>query len=73
MPGMDGYEVCRNLKADPNTRSLRIIAMTGYATAENIARIIKEGAEACLAKPLKAQELFSLLGIKKKQQRTSSA
>lgn len=73
MPGMDGYEVCQRLKADPNTKSLRIIAMTGYPSPENIERILKEGAEACLAKPINTDELFNLLGIEKKQQMHAKA
>lgn len=65
MPGMDGYEVCQRLKANPNTKSIRIIALTGYPTVDNIDRIIKEGAEACLAKPVNVEELFGLLGLRK--------
>ena len=62
MPGLDGFGVCRRLKADPHTRAIRIIAMTGYHTPENAQRILAEGAEACLAKPFSAEELFTQLG-----------
>ena len=68
MPGMDGYEVCRRLKTDPNTKSIRIIAMTGYPTNDNIKRILAEGAEDCLSKPMDQEKLFSILGIKKQNQ-----
>ncbi|HGX93876.1 MAG TPA: response regulator, partial [Candidatus Tenderia sp.] len=32
MPGMDGYAVCEQLKADSRTKHIRVIAMTGYYT-----------------------------------------
>lgn len=68
MPGMDGYEVCRRLKSDPKTKTIRIISMTGYPTTDNIDRILVEGAEACLAKPVNVEKLFSLLGVQKQVQ-----
>lgn len=64
MPGLDGFEVCRMLKDDPETKTIRIIAMTGYMTAENIARIRLAGAEGCIPKPFEAPELFKLMGIR---------
>jgi len=51
MPGMDGFEVCQMLKNDIHTKDIRIIAMTGYATDENIQKIMECGAGACLKKP----------------------
>lgn len=62
MPGLDGFAVCRRLKGDPGTRAIRVLAMTGYHTPENAQRILAEGAEACLAKPFTAEELFAHLG-----------
>jgi len=63
MPGLDGFQVCKRLKADPTTKAIRVIAMTGYPTQENINRIIARGAEACLYKPIDKDALLSLLGI----------
>ena len=63
MPGLDGYEVCHRIKEDPRTKSIRIIAMTGYPTEENKEHIMSEGAEVCLAKPLKREQLLDLLGL----------
>jgi excisionase family DNA binding protein len=34
MPGMDGFAVCRSLKADPTTHNIRVLAITGYASVE---------------------------------------
>lgn len=63
MPGVDGFAVCRNLKNDPATRSIRVVAMTGYPTAENIERIMDAGAEVCLQKPIDTQRLLELLRL----------
>jgi len=72
MPGLDGYEVCHRMKDDPRTKSIRIIAMTGYPSDENIQHIMSEGAEICLAKPIVTDKLFELLGLTKDEAITSS-
>jgi len=64
MPGMDGFEVCRLLKSEPSTKAVRVIAMTGYPTPENIEKILDAGAEACLSKPLDETVLLERLGLK---------
>jgi excisionase family DNA binding protein len=61
MDGLDGFQVCRQIKSDPATRHIRIIAMTGYPSPENIEKILAAGAEACLAKPLDEERLLTLL------------
>ena len=63
MPGINGIEVCRRIKADPATRSIRIIAMTGFHVPENVDQVWKAGAEACLAKPIDTEKLMKCLGI----------
>ena len=63
MPGMDGFAVCHNLKADPATRGIRVLAMTGYPSAENIERIMDAGAEVCLSKPIDTARLLELLQL----------
>jgi len=73
MPGLDGYETCHRIKTDPRTKSIRVIAMTGYPSDENIQRIMTEGAEICLAKPIATDKLFDLIGLTKDEAVTSSA
>ena len=63
MPGMDGFDVCRALKADPATADARIIAMTGYPSPGNVERILAAGAEACLAKPIDTKALLQAIGL----------
>lgn len=68
MPGLDGFDTCRRIKQSESTRQLRIIAMTGYPSEENIRRILAAGAEICLAKPIRAPTLLEALGITSHEQ-----
>lgn len=52
MDGIDGFEVCKRIKADTSTASAHVIAVTGFATAENREKILAAGAAECLAKPI---------------------
>ncbi len=63
MPGLDGFEVCRRLKQDPVTRMVRVIALTGYGGPEQAERILAEGAEACLQKPIDRRALLEAIGV----------
>lgn len=67
MPGLDGFQVCAQIKADPATQGIRVVAMTGYPSPENIGRILAAGAESCLAKPLDEGLLFTALGLAQRE------
>jgi CheY-like chemotaxis protein len=51
MPGLDGYETCRRLKADPVTASVPIVFLTAKTQREETQRALALGAVACLTKP----------------------
>lgn len=57
LPGMDGYEVARRLRADPELRHLRLIALTGYGLPEDERRARDAGFDMHLTKPVEAQAL----------------
>jgi len=59
LPGIDGYEVARRLRCDPETRELRLIALTGYGLAEDQRRVLEAGFDLHLVKPV---DLTALLG-----------
>lgn len=63
MPELNGFEVCKAIKNDPETQFIRVIAMTGFHSDENINKIIEQGAEECLAKPLNMDNLVQALNI----------
>lgn len=52
MPGMDGYEVCRRLKADCATRDIPVIFITAMADAQDEARGLAMGAIDYITKPI---------------------
>ena len=51
MPGMDGYEVCARLKADPATRDIPVIFLTAKTEAEDETRGFETGAVDYIHKP----------------------
>jgi len=51
MPGMDGYEVCRRLKADPATRGIPVIFLTSLTMADNEERGLNVGAVDYITRP----------------------
>lgn len=51
MPGITGFDVCEQLRGYPTTKSVPILALTGYDTLQNEERIKAAGATGYLAKP----------------------
>ncbi|MEO5732996.1 MAG: diguanylate cyclase [Rubrivivax sp.] len=52
MPDMDGYEVCRRLKADPATQDIPVIFVTAHSDAEAETRGLEAGAVDFITKPI---------------------
>jgi CheY-like chemotaxis protein len=52
MPGIDGFELTRRLKADPATRGIVVIAVTAYAMKGDEQRVREAGCDGYLAKPI---------------------
>lgn len=69
LPGMDGYEICRRLKADPATAIIPIVMVTAVGGLEQQMKGIEAGADDFLPKPFHAIELIarvrSLLRMKR--------
>ena len=61
MPGVDGFQICRTIKADPDTSNVVVIAMTGYYSPETEARVLECGAVRCFAKPLDPTTLSAFI------------
>lgn len=59
MPEMDGYEVCRRLKADPATCDIPVLFVTGHADDDERARGLALGAGGYLSKPLDPEALLT--------------
>lgn len=52
LPGMDGFELTRRLKADPGTRDIPIVAMTAYAMKGDDERASLAGCDGYITKPI---------------------
>jgi len=52
MPGLDGLQVTRLLKADPATAGIKVVALTAYAMKGDDARAKAAGCDAYLPKPI---------------------
>jgi putative two-component system response regulator len=59
MPGMDGFEVCRRVKAAPETRLTPVVLITGLSATEDRIRGINAGADDLLSKPIDFNELLA--------------
>ncbi|NQZ05926.1 MAG: response regulator [Algicola sp.] len=59
MPGMDGFEVCRRLKAEQQTRHIPIIFLTAKVDTESIAQGFNLGAVDFVSKPFHSTELLA--------------
>jgi CheY-like chemotaxis protein len=52
LPGIDGLEFARRLRADPRTRSLPVVAMTAFAMQGDEAKALAAGCDLYLTKPV---------------------
>ena len=59
MPGMDGFEVCRRLKHDPDTRHVPVVMVTALSELSDRVRGLEAGAEDFLSKPVNDVALFA--------------
>jgi two-component system cell cycle response regulator len=59
MPGLDGFEVCRRLKADPVTRHIPVVLVTALDGRQDRLTGLKAGADDFLTKPIDDVALFA--------------
>ena len=62
LPGMDGYTVAREARGRPETRAIRLVAVTGYGQAEDRRRALAAGFDLHVTKPVDASMLDDVLG-----------
>jgi two-component system cell cycle response regulator DivK len=59
LPGLDGWEATRRLKADEQTKQIPVVALTAHALAEHRAQAIAVGCDGYLAKPVEPREVVA--------------
>lgn len=63
MPGMDGFEVARRLKADARTAPIPIVFMTGLTETEHLIAALAAGGVDYVTKPIKPAEVLARMGV----------
>jgi signal transduction histidine kinase/integral membrane sensor domain MASE1 len=61
LPGLDGYEVARRIRAAPEGRSIHLVALTGYGQEEDKRLAEEAGFDAHLVKPVAPERLLDLI------------
>ncbi|MFV1971372.1 MAG: response regulator [Acidimicrobiia bacterium] len=57
LPGLDGWEVLRRLRDDPDTADLKVLVLTAHAQPEMADRAAKGGADSFMTKPFRPLDL----------------
>ena len=67
MPDIKGYEVCKKIKDNPDTKNTKIIVLSAYLDEEKFKKMKAHGADACFSKPFPLpqlkEEVARLLGL----------
>ncbi len=63
MPGLDGFEVARRLKAQPATAHIPILFMTGLTDTEHLVAALDAGGADYVTKPIKPREVMARMGV----------
>ena len=58
-PGIDGYETCRRLKEDPNTRDAAVIFLSALNETKDKVKGLEHGAVDFVSKPFQAEEVIA--------------
>ena len=73
MPGMDGYEACRRMRAEPSLKSLRIILVSAKAMPSERLKGFEAGADDYVTKPFDHDELCAKIRVYLGMDRKSEA
>lgn len=68
LPGVNGFEVCKQIRHDPALAGIRVLAITGYDSPEMRAKIMEAGADDYLPKPMDnvvlVEKIKKLMGVR---------
>jgi len=59
MPKISGFEVCKRLRADPKTRDIGVLMITGLDQPSDIEKAVEAGTEDFMTKPINKAELLA--------------
>jgi excisionase family DNA binding protein len=55
MPKVDGFSLCRSIRDNPETRGIKVLAITAFPEKDNVKKMYDAGADLCLIKPLQLE------------------
>jgi CheY-like chemotaxis protein len=61
MPRIDGLTLTRQIRKNQNTKNIPVIAVTAYANPEDRERLLAQGMDAYMAKPVNLDELYKII------------
>jgi twitching motility two-component system response regulator PilG len=61
LPGLDGFEVCRRIKSDPQTATIPVVILSAKKSSQDLERGRNAGADAYLTKPFKAVKVLQVI------------
>lgn len=61
LPGKNGWEVCRSIKGNDNSKAVPVVMLTAFASPENLAESLSAGADEFVPKPFRADSLLELI------------
>ncbi len=61
LPGLDGFEVCRRIKTNTETRHIPVILLTAKKTPEDVAKGAEVGADEYITKPFKSARIMETI------------
>jgi two-component system cell cycle response regulator DivK len=61
LPVLDGYEAARRIRANPDTHSIPIIAVTSYALSGDETKAIAAGCDGYVAKPFSPRKILAMV------------
>ena len=71
MPGLDGFEVCRRMKQNPQTSHVPVIFMTGLTETEHVVQGLAAGGVDYVAKPIVVEELLARVRVHMRNSRVA--
>lgn len=61
LPGMDGFEVCRIIKQNPETANIPVMMLTAKKSSQDCERGMAAGASAYVTKPFKSAKIIEII------------
>ncbi len=55
MPKVDGFQLCRSIRENPETSGVKVLAITAFPEQDNVKKMYDAGADLCLIKPLQLE------------------